>query len=469
MTTQLTTEVTPSLNYRQNVDIKIHLQSTRTFYGLMDSTPETLEIKEQMRSAEYSVEYYFINNTYKDITVMNRDGLAVTVKHKPCINNPNFIIRKVITFRNTGLKSAIACISSMRNITDDELLKIKQVLSNIDIKKFTDTSLMLDYPISIEDISVDKNSTIYHYQTDTVVSLLSSTEVSPHPYSSRFVNIGMFGLKNEYEFRASDDFHLKIRYVNHSRTAGPKFIKIAGQVKQIFPDRTAVVRVIKLPTFCKNKEYVGTDYVEVITTAKNNPSFDDDRGVISKKYSLEDAKTILGMYDTYLEATTNGDIDSVRKRELADLEHQLSINKLKLQQDKLEADKELDNRKAIINNQLLEIEQTKLDLQKERNILDRQKHDQEERQKTLDAEILALQNQRRLLEMQRSQQDNDLERERQEHTFQLKQEQIKWQDYYEAKTQVRKEVSEFVKFIPGLVIAFGGIIAVYAKFSKNKD
>lgn len=457
-------EVIPPIGYTSKTEIRCHLNNANTYYGMANGSNDAKTVEKQTCSSSIIDEYRYINNTHRNVTIGKRDGLFLTINATPDIKTNVFIIRRTLVLKNESLVSAIACISSISNIQTEDMQKIKDALSNINIKVHKDISIMLDYHVDVSLLNV-KNNTIYHYQSDTQISLLSCTEVPPHPYSYDFLNVGAFGNSNDYTNQT--EFNFKIKYFNHSPNTGPKFVNMLGKVFVLHPQKDAPVR--NLTVYTNNKKTIVThcDYIELIYSNKNIPGTNIKDGIACEYYSLEEAKNKIGLYDTYLEALSCGDIDSVRKKELSEITHEIEQTKLENVKYKINAEKQLDERKIILNNQAIDIEKNKMDLAEKRANLDQEKAKQDQAQANLDATLLHLENKKRILDMEKKENDSILDRERTEQNAKLKQEQMYWQDYYEKRSYARKDTSDAIKFVPGLLIGLCGIAATWFKLTHK--
>lgn len=443
----VTKEVIPDVSFdKRKPSLYIN---KNTYYGKCIFRNTDKSIHEENMDSQVKTEMYFINNTSRDITIMNRDGLGFTIRSKPVLNNSNLIIRKVYTMRGLGLRSAIKCMNSIENIDAEDLEQIKETLSNVSVDDFTDIRIVLDYEITINTINNNSDKTIYHYQTDLLVSLKDVIDIPNHPYSSRFNNIGSFGIRKDYKDIDLNNLQIKIRYVDHSPHASAKYINILGQVRVLYPEKDAPFRMLKIRGYNnKNVEITTTDYIEVFTTFRNDITNDkkNKEGIKVERYSLDEAKTVLRIYDTYKDAVINGDIDIVRRTELAELEHQLNIDKSEFQTRKTKFDEEAEQRKKELQDKQHEynIKKHQLDLEKQTLELDQAK---------VERELTELRNMKAIIDAKIGYQTFETEYHKQNINM---------------KIQNRKDIVDFIKFVPGVVVAITGLIGLYVKFNKKE-
>jgi ElaB/YqjD/DUF883 family membrane-anchored ribosome-binding protein len=128
--------------------------------------------------------------------------------------------------------------------------------------------------------------------------------------------------------------------------------------------------------------------------------------------------------------------------------------------------------------------ETELENIKNENSLKKQELDKEAlvikaRQSVLDTEMLALDNQKRILDMSKRQAEETLDREskrldemmrrmRAEHEEALKQEAQRVKETYENRQHARRDAIDFIKFIPATVIGIGAIAALVIKLKDKK-
>lgn len=475
-------EAIPAVMARVKGIVRLHVNSIYTYYGQPYATNEYSSLNAELNQCEFKEEIYYTNNTFRDVSVMNRNGMAITIPKSTSINEKDFIIRKIIKLKNTCLMSAIDSINSLKNIDDSELEEIRESLINYNQQRWGNMNIMIEYKIPIEEISTNGDS-MYHYPTDLVISLNSSVDMVAHPYSARFLDIGSFGV--EHTFTNQKELNLKIRYVSYDLNASPLYINLAGKVLKLNPQNNKTARrILSTVTTIKNKPIKPPDfssYVQVFYSSHLETEKTPSEGVTALRYSLEEAKIKLGLYDTYAEAINNGNTEAIRKQELVNLMHEAEKTRHNNVIEKARLDAEDIERKRVLANKEHAIELLKKDLSEKDNEvklllkdLDLQIAKQKEFQTVLDNRAQELDNERTLLNTERAEQDSKLEREklefkerlnslREENENRIKNEQMFWKDHYEQKAAQRKDTSDFVKFIPGLVLGVVGVVGVWAK------
>lgn len=473
-------EIIPPIFSNSNVAIRLHVDSTHTFYGNPYSSQTAYNLIEEIRQVDYLEETYYVNATYRDVTVMGRNGLAINIPHVSSYNVTGFIIRKIIKLKSNSLSSAMISLQCLTNVDSVELLEIKKALTGINKDSYAFTSVMIDYLITVDDLR-NKGNTIYHYQTDTIVSLKDCMEVETHPYSTRFLGIGTFGIKNDYIHQK--ELNLKIKYINFDSNAAPVYLNILGKVFTVFPQKDAPARKMFSG---KLGDMVFEDYLIFFYSTKNDPGIVNGEGVSEIRMTLAEAKAKIGLHTTFQEALNFGNTELVRKTELLTLTHQLEILKQSTAIEKARLDKE----DLVRKDRLLEKEhslellkketaQLKQDLELATQKTNMQIQEHKQTQVILDTKLQALDNEKKILDMSRRNQDDKIEREkkefddklnfiRAENEFRLKQESANWKDFYEKRSYERKDSSEVIRFLPGIFLGVIGIATAVIKLSPSK-
>lgn len=456
-------ETVPPLYAQKGLSIHLHVENPHTYFGVPHNTSSSIELIAQMNECDYKEEIYYMNYSHSPVTIINRNGLAVTVQEKTSIATRDIIIRKIIHFNNYSLKSAISAIQINTEIDDVELVEVRKAFMSLDNPSIRKASVLIDYKISSE-LLKSKGNTVYHYQTDLLLTYNGNLTHADHPYCARFLNIGSFGITNDYP--SQKELNFKIRYVNHDRNAQPLYMNILGKIHLIRPQKDAPVRNIRIKDSTgKWIDKTFHNYIQIFYNSESDPDLINPAGLTHTKYSLEDAKLKFGLYDSYSEASNSKTSDTLRKEELVKLSHQLEIIKHNNSLEKIEAETKLEAIKNENNLKKQELDKHALDLKA--------------KQTQLDTELLALDNQKRILDMARRQMEETLERDnkhfeetirrmRAEHEDALKHEAQRAKEMYESRSQARKDAIDFIKFIPATVIGIGAIAALYLKMRERQ-
>lgn len=465
--------IPPIVNYAAK-DIKLHVYSGLTYFGVMKESESSRNTIKQMHDCEFNINTYYINNTSLDINVGIRNGLILTIPSNVNLLTPVFIIRSVLTFKCSALKSVIRYLGSLNNIKLEELNHVKDKLSNL--STYSEAQIMIDYIIPLEDVKILPEETLYHYQTDSIVSTKMLLDTPLHPYMGTDGNmtyvgnitalnnvnsstISKTGLINEYTYNNLDSMHMRIRYVDHSPTASVKFINMFGKVFCLFPERTQAGKVSY-----KGKTADLMNYVEIVYTSKNDFTNNSKKpGATVIRYTLEEAHKLIGLYVTYTDAEVNGNPEARRKIELANTEHEINVLKNGLLRDKTLNDIEASNREAVLNKEEIKLQELKnaaMEMKALNDIelakLESSQRELRIQQAKLDADLRQLENEKAIIAMRAKIQDEEINREN-----------AVFKNKLDRNLQNRRDISDAFKFIPGIIIAVGGIATLLVKNSKN--
>lgn len=475
-------EKIPSLLNKAVGDVRLHLSNPNTYFGEPNTSPITADIQAQCQEAEFREEFFYINNTYREVTMMKRDGLTMSIGHTNSRTSKDFVVRRAIRLKRAALLSTLATLANFTSTDNAELAEIKKCLSHVDTGRFSEASLMLDYVISVDELNAH-GGTVYHQQCDVVLSLKDAFNIDPHPYSSRFLNIGNFGNTKDYAYQK--ELNIKIRLVDHSSAAGPRYLALGNKTFKIMPQKDAPYRRISTTVAGKTVERDSANYVEVFYSACSDTALIDNKGVGWLKLSLADAKDELGLYDSLADAANPSRLEGERKRELTSLQHALEVLRGQNSRDKARQEQEDLQRREALTASLHELEVAKLATVQQKQEIDTASNklqleiaQAKAAQAVLDSEFQRLDNERRTLDLQRKSQDDLLERERKEfesraqrlrdeNEARLRNEGLYWKDFYEMRAAQRKDTSDFVRFVPGLLLGVTGIAAAWLKFSTS--
>lgn len=337
----------------------------------------------------------YINHLAVPLTVGWRSGLKFTLPPQPSMFNQNLIIRVEIRVSHSVKIDMQRTLSVVGEESTAELKALREALA-LQMKgpSYGDATFTLDYPLSLEDLQ-NYGGTVYYNELDCLISLLALDQAPPHPYSVAGRNQQL--IETSALGQDGCGFGYSIDLVDSAGRYGDRYINIGGKIYRI--------PAVSDPT--------RRDGIYVISNAPVQGALGGDKPVV-KHYPFEGADSTLGLYRTAEEAEQLGDASLARKLELAELEHQLIVNK----------------------RELLDAKHTH-----ERELLDK------------DRELKQLQRQRELdaLELQRVREREELERQR-----------VK--DLYEDRSYRRKDSSEALKFIPSIVVGIGAVLLALKAF-----
>jgi hypothetical protein len=352
----------------------------------------------------------FINATTVPITVVQRSGLPVTIPPKTTFRSRDFVIRTEFQFTPEVKENVRAVLDGVDDSSSIVLQKLKQALKESDEKLglYARANLVLDHPITLEQLQAHGRS-VYHHETDCVVSMLPIAYVPAHPHSEEGRSLKMMA---ETPVKVGgESFGYCVEIVDNTGRFGDRFINIANQVYRVRTKRDPERR---------DGIYIG--------------SSDPDAGeLFTGSYSVNRIPLDspdhekFGIYRTFEDARHLGDLTQAQKMSLASVEYATAQVKK-------------------------ELEQTKQQYAKEMAELEHQLKLSEAREKEAD------------LRRARREAELDEERKRAEHLLAL--ERLRLKDRYEERSQDRKDRSEMVKMLPTIIVGIGAAIPIIMKLMK---
>lgn len=256
----------------------------------------------------------------------------------------------------------------------------------------------LEYSLSLEDLE-DYGGTLYFHELDNVVSLLPYDSVPDHPYSENSLTstICMKGVPE-----ADNQFGFSIQIVDNKGKEGDRYTNVAGKVFRI--------PAMKVPGMMDGV-YVAWNGAVTSEQAMSQKG--------SQRFTFEQADEEYRLYRSYAQAlNANEDLLIEKKEALAN--KQLELEKLKAEGAAAKLKGEQDLLKATEKYTKLEAKLKEAQLRRD------------EVQRELDAKA--------------KEASHRSEMQRMEH-----------KDHYERRSYDRKDSSEAVKFLPGLIVGIGAV------------
>jgi len=354
----------------------------------------------------------FINSTNHPITVVQRSGLRVSIPPKPSFRSTGFVVRTEWDVSPEVKENVRAVLNGVDDRASQELQLLKEALQKSDKEYgfYARAKLILDHPISLEQIKSHGRS-VYHHETDLVISMLSVEAAPLHPYSEAGRNAKMM-MESPVRVGGSS-FGYCIEIVDNTGRFGDRFVNIVNTVYRVKPIRDPTRR---------SGIYIGSSKPDA-----GNPQ----PGEYTVRFvPLDDPDHEQhGLFKTYEEAEHLGDLSGARKRELADIEH--ATAQLRRENDKLKQQHAMEISEWEFKLKQAEALQKEADFKRERR----------------EAEL-------------------EEERKRVEHFLAL--EKLRMKDRYEERSLDRKDRSEVVKMLPTIIVGIGAAIPIVMKlFGKN--
>jgi hypothetical protein len=352
----------------------------------------------------------FINATLYAITIVQRSGLKVTIPPKQSFRSRDFIIRQEFQIAAEVKENVRAVLDVVDDSSPIVLQRLKAALAESDktFGVYARANLILDHSITLDQLKQHGQS-VYHHETDILVSMLTSNFVPLHPYSEEGRNVKM--MEDTPVKVGGESFGYCVEIVDNTGRFGDRFVNIANQVYRVRTKRDVTRR---------DGIYIG--------------SSDPDEGeLFNGSYSVNriplDAPDHekYGIFKTYEEAKTLGDLTQAQKRALADVEFATTHLKRELEQEKHRHSREM----AEIEHDLKVSEA-----------------------RAKEAELIRDRREAELKE----------ERARAEHLLAI--ERLRLKDKFEERSMDRKDRSEIVKMLPTIIVGIGAAIPIIMKLMK---
>lgn len=344
---------------------------------------------------------YPLNFTAQDLTIGYRDGLKFKLPRQYDEDHQSqLIIRTELILTNLVEINVNHLLSVVDEHCSSEMRLVRQAISPQDqdpYRRFDGLNLTIDYSISIPELR-NYGGSVYFHDVDLMISQLDCDRAPEHPYSEQ----GMLKAQCvDLQRQTGGRFGFSIEIVDNQGLIGDRYINVGGQISRI----TAGINYRKMDGIYVSWNHGVSGRLDLPDTQV-------------RCYTPEQADLEFKLFRSYHEAERFGDGDDVRKKEIADIEHETTLLKARLQ-----AEKAVSDRKNV-----------ELDLAL----------------KTLSSQHDALKHER------------DEMMSRQSHTLEIEKQKIR--DYYEGRSYERKDQSEIVKFLPSIAMGIGAIILAVKAF-----
>lgn len=384
------------------------------------ATQHLCEVKEQYSQPlvngfyPFSIKTSFVNGLNIPITLVLRNGIKYTIP--PLINckHKEFIIEYEYEFQDNVIIDA----NNLLNDSSSESHKLKAITDNPEPTRVHGFKKnVFFYSFTKEDINL-KGGNLYIYNLDMVVSLWSKNDsVSPHPFSE--TGLRNLFLEQTEEVNTYSSFGYSIRIIDNDNVFGTKYININNKVYQ--------VNAVKDDIYRSGVYLISSGSV----TGENICSIP-----VTNIYSFEDAEKELGLFNSYIEAQTLGNVLETKKKELDNYALEIKEKEAAIKKNRLEMDAEYEAKKR-------QLEFTRLEEEEKRKLkeinLKREESRIAEKQALLKEKLAEVEHERTLASLNRK-------------------------DHYEEKSYARKDSSEAIKFVP---LVLGGLIAIASIIYKH--
>lgn len=423
----------------------------------------------------------FINSTPFPMTIVDRYGFRhVIMPNQYRTRDQGLSIFVSFSVSNDGWNNIwhyLSCVkdgtyAALRAIKDkwEERTRINpaypRICSDIPAQhQSISKSFTIEYMVDVAHFN--DHSSVYQRDTDFVISRHDILSAPPHPHSEDAVSIN----RDILEGVDGTSANAYIQYELITERGKPMQDRFVAVSNKVF--------TIRAKTDDRRKPGL------YLTTTERDLEHPDRSKVTCSVYAHEEMESALNIYKTPEEALAGGDLKTVRKEQLADLEHNLLVFKsenerMRAEAERLKAERESEHR-----------EREAAHREREANIRERE-HEHRTEILTLSAMLEKSQIQNKLInesldEMrQKTKMANDaLEEERlariqatkdayaaaelaRKAAFaeaQMKNEMtsLARKDHYDQRSTARKDSSEIIKFLPAAVLGIGTLCAAIYK------
>jgi hypothetical protein len=352
---------------------------------------------------DLSIHTKFLNYSGRTIRMGTRNGVIYDLQPRSDRHRQDFIIRQELNLTDNLKASVRDRLLSHEGIESSDLRAFKKLFLETYRDQAHGVTLKFDYRISAGDIN-HQGGTIYLTELDIILST-KQDNIPLHPFSLEAMS------HTPKSVRTVTEGGLGVFIVDNKETIGARYIRMMGKVVRIDPIKNGL-----------KPDGVYTAYRGLM----DNPRA-DLRDFIDFT-PAEEIDKLGWLFTTFAEARNSPE---------REIEASLELKELDLETRKISAETTLTK-----SSQDLE----KLELERQNGALQRELEEKERKH--------------RLYEVEQQQRFA-----REEHEAKL--EQMRIRDFYEGRSTVRKDTSEFVKFIPGLIIGAGAaFVALKGLFSK---
>ena len=360
--------------------------------------------------SQLSIEKEFFNGFRKAVTMVDRSGMPLVIQPMNVRGLSKFIVRYTIKYRS-GVNIDVERLS---NATSEGMRALRDaVLSGSVRQRMGQCFAQVDYGVDEDDVQRNGGS-LYLVNLDVVVSTMVGGYVPHHPFSQDGVRNRLVADNETINTAGVVGYSLQI--VDNEDIFGPRYININKEIYLVQP--------IKDPGRLSGVYRASTAPVS-------------ESGGVGKPraeyFAFPEAEACLGMFKSHEEALVMGDIAAEKKRELETLAHDLKAQEIRMKSERLDREEEFETWRR-------DLEQRRLAEESDRKA-------QEHRWKLEEARINEAG--ARLKE----------EQTRVEHLRSIAA--LERKDHYEERSHVRKDASEFLKWVPAIAT---GIAALFLAF-----
>lgn len=354
-------------------------------------------------SCDISIHTKFLNYTGRTITLGFRSGVVIDVPSRQSRVSQAFVVREELYVSDNIKHNVRDRLISHEGPKSDELRSFE----NLFLKAYRDQahSVVLKYDYEVTPSTMNDNGgTLYVVEKDIILST-KRDNIPLHPFCFEAMT------KQPRGVRTLGENGLAVEIVDNGEKIGPRYMRLLGKVVRLDPVRNALRRdgvYLKYRGYMETSRDPGQDIVDYIPPE-----------------SMPEAKWL---YHTFAQARTAPEHEIELSYELKHLD--------------------LEGKKISAETSLTKSEQ-------ERENLDLARHN------------LILQHQLEVEERRTKNFENELNRRYAREDHDSKIEQLRTKDFFEERSTIRKDTTEWVKFIPTVLMGAGAaIVALKGLFSN---
>lgn len=361
--------------------------------------------------SNFQITTNYFNATSSPIMVKTRSGLVLrcpaVATRSPRADRREMLVQHLMYIKADQVRAARDYFVSLPdNIGPTLQLLREDFFSKYDkntegMRRMGDITCQVEFYFTLKDLE-DHGGLFYFDELDLLFKIGNDSFMEPHPHSP--IARQQAQLDEATRIQTSNGFVFWIEIIDNLGKYGDRYISVCNQVNKIVARQD------------KNKP----DGLYIVSSRPSNGRVSSE-GLQTRHFAFDDIEKELGIYQTYELAQSHGDVASTRKRELAELEHKLLVERQEALREK--------NRMEAENAEL--IQQAK-----------RAEYERDQRQRELE-EIRKRQDQ--LLEMER----------------------VYLREKYERRSTERKDATEMIKFLPTILAAVGTILMAYQAMKSS--
>lgn len=388
---------------------------------------------------EVSITYQ--NGTNVPITVISRSGIGFEIAPTPAIGAKDFTIRVTYAI----CKSVNIDVHRLLNMVDDD--------SSIEMRAIADalrhgkqvfdgrrTIFTIEYSVGRPELET-RGGSLYLPQLDIVLSILQGPNVPTHPYNEQAQRRQL--IESDPGINSSDTFGYYFLVIDNEGVYGDRFVNVCGEV----------FRVKAIKDYSRHSGIYLVSSGAVTGDFTNTPP----RCI---RYDFEEEKKV-GLYRSYDEAKTLGDVFAEREREIKEMAQEYKREEFRLKAERLRSEEAFEEKKRQWETERLELEEERRRKTEEYKLKEAELAERAAKLKAEREELEHLRNieaiRRKDWYEERSYGRKDYHEDRSYHR----------KDYHDERSHSRKEYLELLKYIP-LVIAGIGAIVMAVKDLKKK-